>query len=417
MSRPARLFATSATLASAVLLAVLPLPPAAAGGATRQVPVTEVVAGLPLDEGGPALYVVAIDTSGSMQESGAYPVVAAAVADLVSALDPDDQVSVVTFDVAPRQCGPGVFPAADAAAVAACLPAAADGEFTDVGRAFEQVLTVLESTPAAVRTVVLVSDGAHEPGPGSPFPAAGTDGDPAWQALADRARALPAVSAYSLPLAGADGAASLGAVFPSPTVLRAASQADVRAAFDVPLAAARRAAAGALLAPDIAAAIEVDAPRPPDIGPDAVTWRLTLRSPAAHVPWTVRDLTVDAGSGVEVRGLPPAVELAPGEAVIVPVTLRTTGDAPAGDGPARLRATLASEWSGALDDLGLGVPAQVTADLGEVRVADTAIAAPVGVSLPPAVRWGVAAAAAAVVAAGAAMAWWVLRGRPARLPR
>ncbi|MGF1645934.1 MAG: VWA domain-containing protein [Kineosporiaceae bacterium] len=400
--------------AAAVAVAVLTLAPAAA--APRQVPLSDVMSALPLDEAGPALYILVIDTSGSMQESGAYPAVTAAVADVVGALDPADQVSVVTFDVAPRQCGPGVFAAADPAGIAACLPPTADGEFTDIGRAFEQVVTVLENTPAAVRTVALVSDGTHEPGPGSPYPVPVTDEDPAWRALADRARAVPGVSAYSVPLSGADGATALGAVFPSPTVLQAASPADVRAALDVPLAAARRAEARALLAPDAAAEVRIDAPPPPSVGPEPVPWTLTLRSSASHVPWAVRDLALDAGPGVAVRGLPPAIELAPGEEVPVTVTLRATGDPAPEDVAARLRGSLASEWSGALDDLGLDVPAEVTADLGLVEVEPARTAAAGDVSLPPAARWAAAAAGAAVVAAGAAMAWWVLRGRTGRSP-
>ncbi|MGF1662830.1 MAG: VWA domain-containing protein, partial [Kineosporiaceae bacterium] len=360
------LIATGAALAAAALAAT---PAAAASSAPvpPQVPLTEVVDALPLDEGSPALYVLAVDTSGSMQESGAYPAVAAAITDVVAALEPADRVSVVTFDVAPRQCGPGVFPASDRTEIAACLPPAADGRYTDVGRAFEQVLTVLEATAADVRTVVLISDGAHEPGPGSAYPAAAGDG-PAWAALAARARAVPDVSAYSLPLSGAaDGAAALGAVFPSPTELRAASPGEVRAALDVPAAAARRAQARSVLAPDAAAGVTVEAPPAPDVGPEPVPWLLTLRSPASHVPWTVRGLVLDAGPGVEVSGLPPEVELTPGGAVAVTATLRATGSAAPVGGPARVRGSLASTWSGALDELGLDVPAEVAADLGDVE--------------------------------------------------
>jgi hypothetical protein len=403
-------------VAAAVAAAALALAPAGAG--PRQVPLDEVLATLPLAEAGPALYVLAVDTSGSMQESGAYPAVAAAITDVVGALEPTDQVSVITFDVAPRQCGAGIFPASDQAAIAACLPPVADGTYTDVGRAFEQVLTVLESTPAAVRTVVLVSDGAHEPGPGSAYPAGAAEGGPGWQALAERARAVPGVSAWSLPLSGADdGAASLGAVFPSPTVLQAASPTDVRAALDVPPAAARRAEARSILAPDTAAGVDVDAVAPPAVGADPVTWELTLSSPASRVPWTVRDLALDAGPGVEVEGLPPAVDLAPGEAVTVTATLRPTGAAAPGGSPARLRGSLTSEWSDALAELELDVPGDVTAALGTVEVLPAPAPAPGTVSLPPAARWGAAAAGLAVVAAGAAMAWWVLRGRSARPSR
>jgi hypothetical protein len=258
-----------------------------------QVPLADVVDVLPLDVQGPALYVLVVDTSASMQESGAYPAVAAAITDVLGALEPTDRVSVVTFDAAPRQCGAGVFPASDPAMITACLPPAAEGEYTDVGRAFEQVLTVLETTPAAVRTVVLISDGAHEPGPGSAYPAGAGEGGEGWRRLADRARTVRDVSAYSLPLSGADdGAASLGAVFASPTVLQAASPDEVRAALGVPPAAARRTEARSILAPDAMAGIEVEAPSPPDVGPEPVTWEVTLRSAAAHVPWTVRDLTL-----------------------------------------------------------------------------------------------------------------------------
>lgn len=403
---------------------LLVLPPA--GAELRQVPLSDVVASLPLgtaDGADPVLYVVAVDTSGSMQESGAYPAVATAITDLVGGLDPQDQISVITFDVAPRQCGPGVFAAADAEAVTACLPPAATGEYTDVGRAFEQVLAVLEGTPAALATVVLVSDGVHQPGPGSPYPADGSAEDPAWRALADRADTLPAVAAYALPLATADGtegdgAAVLGAVFGSPTVLRADSPADVRAALDVPVAAARTARTRALLEPDVAAGIEVEAAPAPTVGTEPVEWPLTLRSPAAHVPWTVGDLGLDLGPAVAVDGLPAAVELAPGQAVVLRPTLRATGAAgSAADAPTLVRGSLTTVWADALDELGLTTPTEVSATLDAVPVAEVPAAAAGVVELPAQARVGVAAAAVAVVAAGAAMAWWVLRGRAGRAAR
>jgi Mg-chelatase subunit ChlD len=140
---------TAAALAAMVVLA-------AAGGPAAAAPADDVYAALGVDKV-PADYIVMVDISGSMQQSGRYAAVKDSLRAFLAALAPDDQVELGTFaDKATivRQ-GP-VGRSVDE--VVAALPATATGARTDIGAAIEAALAQLERPGApAVATDVLLT--------------------------------------------------------------------------------------------------------------------------------------------------------------------------------------------------------------------------------------------------------------------
>lgn len=141
----------------------------------------------------PADFVVVIDTSGSMSsgQNPPYPGVVSAFGQFTEAAGTGDVLSLITFDQVPnlRFQGPLNTPE-DRASAAASLPNDANGRSTDIGAALDATLTRLERPGSSeVQIVMFLTDGRHEPAPGSAF--AQTSG-PAWDALRERAERVAA---------------------------------------------------------------------------------------------------------------------------------------------------------------------------------------------------------------------------------
>jgi hypothetical protein len=392
----ARWWAVVAVMVSMTLSGGLPAA-ADPGGA---VAIDEIYARLGIDQV-PSDYVVMVDVSGSMKGER-YAQVRRSLTEFFAALAPEDRVTLIPFaDRAPastQQVGraPGKL--------LAKLPADADGGHTDIGAALESAVTALSRGDAPpLATVVLLTDGRHDPGPNSAYPlTAGHN----WTVLTGRARKLRKTSlqAYAIPLSGATGAPLLAKVFPGARILGLASVDKLTATLARPKATARAAKARSILADELARPIGVTWP---DGGIDAgrSTVDVKLTSLAPHVPLVLDKLAVGTGNPAvtaSIAGGP--VELAPGATITVPVTV----DWDAGPRAAvplktvydrvhlTLTAQVSSPWSAALGKgLGLSldpdlapapVDQEVSAQRGSLWYWITGIALIV-VLLVLAVRW------------------------------
>ncbi len=119
---------------------------------------------------GSAKVVTILDTSSSMRDSGVLAPAMAALRKLVGLLQPGDQLAIVSAD---RNAG-FVYPAsgtlkvrgsATSAAVAAALEALSAGGDTDIGAAVAIGSDLLRESNEP-RALVLLSDGAFDPGSG-----------------------------------------------------------------------------------------------------------------------------------------------------------------------------------------------------------------------------------------------------------
>jgi len=170
----------------------------------------------------PADIVVVVDTSGSM--SGGidppYPAVREAFAALVEALPSGDNLSVITFDVSPTIAFQGAL-GDDRSSALSSLPLVAEGPGTDIGAALQANLQRLARVDASqVQLVIFLTDGQHEPAPGSAYPT--TDGAP-WDqlrtaALDAAARRNVQVIGFSLGGRGAGGMDLLRSVYGNPVI-------------------------------------------------------------------------------------------------------------------------------------------------------------------------------------------------------
>ncbi len=310
-------------MAVSFLLAVALASPVTAG-ALAQASREEVLRALGVDRVA-ADYVVMVDTSGSMKQGDLYAQVKSALRPLLRALSPDDYLTLLTFDSTPavRFSGP-VGPQGDVALDQ--LPSVPGGTATDIGAAINAGLAELSRPDAHdVGTIVLVTDGKHEPPAGSNYPA--TSG-PAWDALGVRGRELArrhVISSYALALAPTTDAALMTRAF-SNTLVEALPAGQLpgflaRVKDEARLAKARRVLAG-----DVGKGVEarwsgslsnLDLNKPPP-----VKAKLTLHSTMAHTPVVVQGLAVTTdAAGVKARGLPGEVVLAPNQTKIIDVAI------------------------------------------------------------------------------------------------
>lgn len=265
----------------------------------------------------PADYVVLVDTSGSMTAGNLYGGVQRTLRTFLAGLSPHDHVAVYTFDSrpTPRYVGRAGNPDR----MLAGLPSRPNPSgATDIGAALERAVEELERPGAAsVASVVLLTDGAHDPPRGSAYP---DDSGPRWQALADRAARLKdrTLAGYALPLRGATGARLLGTVLPQTTELDPGSIDELGRYLDRAKVGTRLAKARQALAGDVGKGMTAawTTPETADLstgsGPVPVT--LTLRSETARVPLTVSGLNARADEDATLIGeLPDTVALAPGQ--------------------------------------------------------------------------------------------------------
>jgi hypothetical protein len=264
-------------------------------------------------------YVVMVDVSASMNGARSTQV-RKSLTGFFAALAPEDQVTLIPFaEHAPATTRPvGHAPAQ----LVAELPKTANGPYTDIGAALQAAVKALGRTGAPpLSTVVLMTDGQHDPGPRSAYPL--TQGY-SWDQLTASARALHKTSlqAYAIPLAGATGAPLLRKVFPGASVLAPTSVDNLTATLARPKAAARAAKARSLLAAEVGRPIGVQWPATTVAAGRSVE-EVRLRSPMPHVPLVIDHLTVQSGNPAVTATVPgTAVQLPPGGTVTIPVTLQ-----------------------------------------------------------------------------------------------
>jgi hypothetical protein len=175
---------------------------------------------------------------------------------------------------------------------------------------------------------VLLTDGQHAPPTDSPF------ADPqnnAWDALTDRAEKLDTdAKGYALSLRGESGAPLLRTVIADTTVLDPTTSTDQlaeylnRAKEETRIQKARSA-----LEPDIGQGVvaEWSVTNPMDLSSRRAPVDVTIRAQTVHAPLTISALAITGGDGIEVSGdVPAEVELAPGDAITLHLTLRAAAD-------------------------------------------------------------------------------------------
>ncbi|SDT81143.1 VWA domain containing CoxE-like protein [Actinoplanes derwentensis] len=304
-------------------------------------------------------HVVLVDVSGSLR-GARYASLRRSLTRYFTTLAPEDFVTLIPFGgdatATTRQVGrePG--------SLTARLPAEADRPHTDIGAALEKAVTTLARSGAPpLATVLLLTDGPHDPGPGSAYPLTRGNG---WNVLARRAAGLDKTSlaAYAVPLSGGTGADLLTKVFPHARVL-APTPAD---RLTTPLAragaAARAAKARTLLTEEITLPVTVSWPLPAG-GAGRTIAAVRVESPMPHVPLILENVSVSSDNpSVSVRVPSGPAELPPGREITLPVTIdwnagpvalaprRTVRDRVT----LRLSATVSSPWTPVLTgDLGL----------------------------------------------------------------
>ncbi|WP_194833594.1 vWA domain-containing protein [Nocardia sp. XZ_19_369] len=345
------------------------------------IPLSEVVDALELDAV-PIDYVVVVDTSGSMQESGLYPKVTSALRTFFAAMKPSDHLSILTFDTAPTlrysdRVGP------DASAAIGQLPPVADGRGTDIGAGIAAGLAELERPghgPAGA--IVLVTDGQIQ-ADGSLY---ATAESPAWNALRDRANRLTSdhhIASYAYALTPTTDAALLKKVFDE-TVVVAIPPAQIGSYLNRVTEENLRHKAAAALQQDSQAGVEAtwDADIAQlNLDGGAVDLPVTLHSTLSHVPVVVCDVSIDVkGFDANISAFGPPIELQPGESKTVSVGLSvdTLGGFGFGkrtetrSGTVALTGTVGTAWSDPIaKDLGLKFAPKLSGPSGPISVVGT----------------------------------------------
>jgi Mg-chelatase subunit ChlD len=314
----------------------------------------------------PADYTIIVDTSRSMQDGKLYARVQRALDPFLTALEPHDQLSLLTFDTAPTVRYTGAV-GSDVGRVLAQLPATATGLGTDIGSGLDAGLAELERPDARLfGTVVLITDGKHRPPAGSAYPEAS---GPSWAALRTRAGALAkrhALRAYALALTLDTDAALMKTVFADTTVVAVPPEQIASYLGRLP-AELRRAKATQLIRTDLGRRVTAGwtgEQAALDLAAGSAPTTLRLASGFSRIPIELTDLHVVSSGGLAARvtGLPARVALRPGEVRDIPVRLefQTAGGFGFGrralvrEGQVTLAATVTSPWRHALtSDLGL----------------------------------------------------------------
>ncbi|WP_330270274.1 VWA domain-containing protein [Lentzea sp. NBC_00516] len=361
------------SMAAAVLLiAMSALPAAAEADPTR----AEILASLGSDKV-PADYVVLLDTSGSMAQGNRYITAVQALGGLFEALPAEDRIALYTFDSTtdPQYLGPSLPPAD----LLGKLPAAPDPSgSTDLGQAMSVALQELGRDGAAqVANVVIITDGAHDAPPGSPY---ADQKAPAWETLRQQAkkRSGQALSVYAVPLGdGTSGAAVVKSVFDGAIVLAPADVQNLREYLNRSKTKVTMDKARTVLGQDIGKSLDAKWDiRPVDGGNARVV--VTLTSKMTNVPLEVGNVRMDAGAArVDIEPQQHVIE--PGKSIEVngslvqqstddlfmrrPVTTETA---------VQLSATVRSGWTASLKpEIDLGVDRDFTTRSASVALTRT----------------------------------------------
>jgi hypothetical protein len=335
----------------------------------------------------PAAYVILVDTSGSMQQSGHYQQVIGALPHFLASLDPDDLVALYTFDTVPNAVQADL--AKPSPSVLANLPASADGAWTDFGLVFAQALRVLSTAPADVHIggIVLLSDGLIDAPDDVAYE---TLKSPGWAGLQRQAAGLAgrmALSGYGIQLANqatvgpgnctsaettdtatcAGVQAVLDNVLPPTSVVMLPPKSDISATLNLAKNDVRVAKAVEALQPDVGKGVTATVSG----APGTSLGRLDLPSGSAAVTITflsnapsIADVRVSA-LALHVSGLAADVTGLPGQITLTPrtprtVTVRLTWRPPASSSPTggsrpvsgrlSLTGTVSSPWTPVIRD-------------------------------------------------------------------
>ncbi len=311
----------------------------------------------------PAQYVILADTSASMRSRNRYAELRTALRRFLSALSPSDHLTVITFDSKARKVYDSVV-GSSPDAVMKHVPATANGKSTDIGAAIAESVQVLRSAKLSIATVVLITDGEHEPPTGSKYPY--TQGY-AWDQLRASAAKLPeqSIQAYALPLTGSTGAGLLGTVYRGRTTnLSTAAIGQITSRLDQPKAAVRVAKLRSLIAGDMTKGVSVQWPSDlHSLGSGTNHLALTLHATTSHLPVVVSGLQVTTTNGPVTASVDGdrVITVNPGKTVKVPITVTWAAGprtyhyrTPASvDYGISLTATIQSPWSAAAHQIGL----------------------------------------------------------------
>jgi hypothetical protein len=255
-----------------------------------------------------------------MREGGLYGLVKPAVAGALRGAAPTDRLALFSFDSHPVLRYAGRLGATPEQA-AARLPAAAAGTTTDVGAVVDDMLKQLERGDAAeVAAVVLLTDGQHDPPPGSRYCTRAAC-DQAWRSLAERAKRLPEgrFRVYAIALRSrivGTVRTTLERVFAKPEVVEL-PPGQVAEYLEGVKREVRVATARNLVRKDTAAGVDVRWSGPLtslDLAAGRADVDLTLRSTARDLPLAISGVSVTGADGFPLRasGVPERVELPPG---------------------------------------------------------------------------------------------------------
>lgn len=368
---------------SGVLCALLPAMPIASAApcGAPQASEAEVVDALRL-EAVPIDYVLVVDTSGSMQESGLYPKVTSALQTFIAAMKPTDHLSILTFDTAPtlRFSDPV---GSDASTALRQLPTTADGQGTDIGAGIEAGIAELERPGAAsVGTIVLITDGKIQ-ADGSRY---GSATSPNWNLLRERANRLTSshsITSYAYALTSTTDAALLKTVFDQTLVVDIPPSQVGSLLNRVTEENLRQRAAG-VLRRDSRAGVDAswgERLDPLTLDGSSTEIPLTLHSNYSHIPTVVCDLEVEIdGFGVKVSGITQPIELRPNESKTLDVRISVDGMGGFGfgendelrSGTVNLGASVDSPWFDVItDDFGVEFAPTVRARPEVINVVGT----------------------------------------------
>ncbi len=310
----------------------------------------------------PADYVVLVDTSRSMSDSGLYPQVRDSLRDFLGALSPNDFLSLRTFDsVARVEWSAPVGDSPDA--VLDSLPDTAQGTATDIGAGIESGLRDLERPDAnPVGAIVLITDGLHQPPASTNFP---DSSGPAWDALRQRADVLTSdhtIRSYAYPLTETAQAGLLDSVFTGTEVL-SQPPSQLPEFFDRLKSEVRADKARLILAGDLPGVVRVVWPEDElaslDLSEGSGEIEIRLRSKSEHIPLVVSDLELrSSGLSMSASGLPDQLVLAPGEEKTIQLELSFARRGGFGigrhtetqSGELTLEGDVSSPWQTVMDD-------------------------------------------------------------------
>lgn len=170
-----------------------------------------------------ASYIIVVDESKSMQPL--WPAVREALGEFTAAIQTGDQLEVVLFSSNVRTLIPPTPASSQSRAAwtrSISSLSSPNGTSTDLGRASEAIVSRLQAAPAGqLQFVFLLTDGKHEPPPGSPFPPSGGGAFIKLGASASALMSVRLVSLEAVRLAPSADLSLLENVFPNLTTVQA----------------------------------------------------------------------------------------------------------------------------------------------------------------------------------------------------